>query len=380
MKWLGFSVCFLLLAACGATTAPTGDAVSCGEGTTLKSNRCEAIERCGSGTRSAGGVCEPVSGLTCGTGTRLEGSACIPTSNLHCGSNTQQQGDACVSTVVALTCGEGTSQSGTRCIANGTQVTCGAGTALQSGSCRVDLSAVCASGTMGAGGTQCVPSLASLCGTGTEASGGKCALAASACGAGSTLDGGKCVVNVGALCGPGTVFQNNRCELPSSNTSLNQLAAAVDLKRSVFRGLTVFRTMLSNISQSAGDDWTQVLAAPVGTGDAVHLIAGDRAFYYSNDPDDEVFTVEDSSNGTGACSSFITPNSVPSSASKIRVNFFGWASGAATQKACGKAGSVRFKRNISASTGDYTSITAIFNVAFTDGTVWQDKTLTLPYR
>ena len=60
------------------------------------------------------------------------------------------------------------------------------------------------------------------------------------------------------------------------------------------------------------------------------------------------------------------------------MNFFSWVAGSPTAKTCGKTGSVRFKRNYNGTS--YTGVTAIFNVVFTDGTVWQDKSITLPYR
>ena len=132
----------LLMSGCGGE-----EPLSCGEGTTLKGGRCEAV------------VVEQVA---CGAGTTLVNGACAPSED-GCGAGTALVDGACV--VVAQACGEGASFDRAR--------------------------------------ARCVPAAEISCGAGTTLNGNTCTAAAEACAPGTMFDGQRCVVGAPS-CGPNT--------------------------------------------------------------------------------------------------------------------------------------------------------------------------------
>lgn len=362
------------LTACG----PGAPSALCGQGTRELAGVCVVANevRCGAGTELQGSEClvlATAGQVRCGAGTRLEGSDCVAPPELNCAAGTVREGTSCVTSGPAVTCGAGTNLSGAQCVANqtGPGVSCGQGTTLVGSTCRANFGGICGTDTqLGNNGTQCLGRV--QCGAGTSRAGDAC-VASVSCGANTSSVGGQCVPSLSAICGANTQASGSQCVASSgggggggSNLSLASFGSATGLNRAYRMSSYSRRTVISTLPTSQLQAWVQAGASPVGTSPALHVRGDYSNFQYGLDVGDaSILPIEDDSTVGGGCTQR-APDSAPSS-NFARVTFHQWAGGTQTKGACAKAGSVEFKRTAS----DTMELT--LNVAFNDGSVWQDK-------
>jgi len=198
------------LAGCGGGG---GDALECGEGTTLQGEECVPDVVCGEDTTLTDGACV-VDMSGCGQGTTAVDNECVPDESLCEDGTTFDTGTRTCVPNLDIICGEGTAADGDGAECVPAAGSCAPGTALDDeGRCVVQEMA-CADGTvLDANSAQCIPSDSS-CGAGTAFTDGECLPTADVCSMGTTYsaDTGLCLPEV--TCQAGDVILDGTCVPP----------------------------------------------------------------------------------------------------------------------------------------------------------------------
>lgn len=327
--------------------------LSCGAGTQQSGTECipvsSAMVSCGSGTVLQGTVCVTAAAqVSCGSGTALSGTSCVGT--LSCGTGTTQSGNACTS---LLNCGTGTTQSGNTCTSS---LSCGAGTTNVAGACRANLGVICGTDTAPANGnTTCVSTV--TCGTNTMRVGNTC-------------------VSQGSACGSGTLLQNGSCVIPTPVTGLTSFVRQTGLRSAsasqpsmVVMGFTTPSSrymLLTDFAQVLADAYVRSGTAPVGTGTALHLSMNEATIGLPL-----TVSVVNDVQADGGCSA-VDARARPTNGGSVRLSYGTWANSTLSKLACGQGGIVEIER-----VGSTLELT--FNAQLSDGTLFQNEVITLPY-
>ena len=127
-----------------------------------------------------------------------------------------------------------------------------------------------------------------------------------------------------------------------------------------FEDWRTYRLVITDMTQGTADGWTSTGAPMIGNGVALHMVWHQS----TSNP----LVISNSVGSNGICFD-ASPNSVATDPRKPYINFFVWSGAEVTLHLCSLGGTAVLD------TADSRTIT--FNVAFSDGTYWIDKTFSL---